>query len=185
MASETTAATPGEARRDGNHSLGHRAARLLLRCLGQSRLDDPLTELLRIVRFALVGVAATITHLGTTVLLIEGLALNPVAASTLGVCVSFWISYYGHQTFSFAVERDHRGYLIRFLVSSVLAFALNLSIVGANTYLLHFPYPLALAVLAVVIPGTSYLLNRFWVFSGGLDKARSNSFPVTTPEATP
>jgi putative flippase GtrA len=146
----------------------------VLRCLGQATLDDPGTELLRIVRFGLVGISATIAHLGTWTLLVELWALNPLLASTLGVCVSFWISYFGHQAFSFAVERDHRAYLVRFLIGSAIAFALNLSIVSINTYLLHWPYQVAQGVLAVVIPATSYLLSRFWIFRSGLARQRDS-----------
>lgn len=144
-----------------------------LRLLGRPGLDDPVTELMRIVRFGLVGVSATVAHLGTWTLLVELWALNSVLASTLGVCVSFWISYFGHQMFSFGVERDHRAYLVRFLIGSAIAFALNISIVSANTYLLHWPYQVAQATLAVVIPATSYVLGRFWIFRSGLDKRRS------------
>lgn len=170
MTAPGTAVIPGPAGR-----LARAGAGLVLRLLGKANLDDPVTELLRVGRFGLVGVSATVAHLGTWTLLVELWSLNSMLASTLGVCVSFWISYFGHQMFSFQVERDHRAYLVRFLIGSAVAFALNLSIVAANTYLLHWPYQVAQGVLAVVIPATSYVLSRFWVFRSGLDDKRRNA----------
>jgi len=161
-------AGPGWGRR-----LARRGAAAILHRLGRADLDDPVTELLRVVRFGLVGGAATAAHMGTTVFLVELFALNPVLASTLGVCVSFWFSYYGHQMFSFAVERDHKAYLVRFMCASAIAFALNISVVSVNNYVLHLPYYFALAVLMVAIPATSYLFSRFWVFRAGLAGQRN------------
>ncbi len=71
------------------------------------------TELLRVVRFGIVGVAATATHVGTTLLLVETAGLSPELATTLGMTLAMWVSYFGHQMFTFGVAADHRTMPIR------------------------------------------------------------------------
>ena len=67
-----------------------------------------------------------------------------------------------------------------------LPFALNIGIASTNTYLLHWPYQVTLAVLAVVISSTSYLLSRFWIFRASLAKQSApSSSTCPSPEAVP
>ena len=132
-------------------------------------------ELGRIVRFGFVGVAATVVYTGTSVAGIEVFGLPPVAASVLGQGVATFVSYFGHVLFSFRVEPSHRLYLMRFLLISVLTFALNIVVTWLIADVLGISPRIAIAVVTVLIPITNYLANRFWVFLPGLRRAAASS----------
>ena len=125
-------------------------------------------ELMRIIRFGVVGVGATATHMGTAVLCVELAGLSPELATTIGMGASMGVSYFGHQMFTFGVKADHRTYVPRFLVSTVIAYLLNVGLVALITEVLDLPYQVAFAVVAVVIPLSNYLIGRLWVFERGL-----------------
>ena len=132
-------------------------------------------ELMRIARFGVVGVGATATHMATAVLCVELAGLSPELATTIGMGASMGVSYFGHQMFTFGVKADHRTYLPRFLVSTVIAYLLNVGLVALITEGLRQPYQLGLAVVAVVIPLSNYLIGRLWVFERGLAASRETA----------
>lgn len=126
------------------------------------------TELRRLGRFGIVGAGATATHMASALLCVELLAFSPELATTLGMTAAMAVSYYGHQTYTFGVRPHHRVYLPRFVVATAAAYVLNVGLVALNTRVLHLPYQVGLAVVALAIPLSNYLFNRLWVFERGL-----------------
>ncbi len=128
-------------------------------------------ELGRIIRFGFVGIAATVVYVGSSFAGIEVFGVPPVAASVLGQVLSTFVSYFGHAVFSFRVEPSHQLYLMRFLLISVLTFALNIIVTWLIADALGLSPRIAIAVVTVLIPIANYLANRFWVFLPGLRRA--------------
>ncbi len=126
------------------------------------------TELMRVLRFGVVGVAATATHVGSTLAFVEYGGVSPELGTTLGMTLAMWVSYFGHQMFTFGVAADHRTYLPRFIVTTIIAYLLNIGLVAGSTHLLGLPYQVGLAVVQVVIPITNYVIGRLWVFERGI-----------------
>ena len=62
----------------------------------------------------------------------------------------------------------HRTYLPRFIVTTVVAYGLNIGLVAAFTHLLGLPYQVGLAVVQVVVPVSNYIIGRLWVFERGI-----------------
>jgi putative flippase GtrA len=135
------------------------------------------TELQRIGRFGLVGVAATLVYAASFALSVKELGVSAVIGTTIGYLLSTIISYFGHQGFSFAVSADHADYLPRFAVLSVSSYGINVGMVAVIVDILQFPYQVAVAVLTVLIPIINYFLNRFWVFRRGIHRLEGGEAP--------
>jgi putative flippase GtrA len=122
-------------------------------------------EALQMIRFGLVGAAATGIHMAVAVGLAVGPGWPPLAANLAAFLVAFLFSFQGHFAWSFAgtgVRR--RAAMVRFLVIALGAFAVNNGILaGLLEAQVVGPVP-ALVCAAVVIPIASYAGARLWAF---------------------
>ncbi len=119
----------------------------------------------RIARFSLVGVLATAVHVTLAYAARGAFDLAPVTANAVGFCGAFLISYFGHHQWTFARTGNHRAHLARFLVVSMLAYALSHFITVAVTGWMHLNYVLALGVILVMVPPANYVFSSFWAFA--------------------
>ena len=138
---------------------------------------DPHMELGRLVRFGLVGIFNFFLYIGVTLTAIEGLHLSPIVGSVIGQCVSVFVLYIGHLRYSFRVEPDHWTFLWRFIVIQIVLSLSNVGMTWLLTSPLALSHRLSIAILAVLIPAMSFLLNRFWVFASGMPMPARNSDP--------
>lgn len=122
-------------------------------------------DLAQLLRFGVVGVAATLTNFVVTVLAIERLGLAPPVAATLAVLVAFGVSYGGHRGFTFRAPRDHRRHLPRFLLAQGAIFALCLAFTGWANDTLHWHHRWVAATVCVLWPLLSFFVARRWVFA--------------------
>lgn len=115
------------------------------------------------IRFGLVGICATLTYLGVS-LVVQRLWGQPLTSSSLGYLASVGISYAGHRSFTFETERPHLTTGPRFLAVSLCGFVLTNLIVAVITEFAGLPFALAAALVAIVIPLFNWVLSRLWVF---------------------
>lgn len=127
-----------------------------------------LNELGRIIRFGVVGVAATLVYAVVSALANEVFVITPVLASIIGQTASMGVSYFGHSLFSFRVKTNHHSYLWRFLIIAAVTFALNGAVTWLIANVLKLSPRVAIATVTVLIPIVNYICNRFWVFIPGL-----------------
>lgn len=118
-------------------------------------------EFWQIVRFGVVGVAASALHIATAAaLLIFWPLIAELWANLAAYSVAFTASLLGHQYFTF---RRH-AQLSRFLAMSLCGFALNNGVLVIALWGgLAGMWAIIPAVL--VAASSSYLLSRVWVFS--------------------
>lgn len=129
--------------------------------------------------FLLTGAMAALTHLLVVVLLVEAGMLAPLIANAGGFAIAFFVSYAGHHRFTFAaLECPHRQGLPRFLLVACSGFLLNESLF-ALLLRARWPYPAALLVALLAVAVLTFLLSRYWAFSGGgrLLNSRTRSKP--------
>jgi putative flippase GtrA len=126
-------------------------------------------EVGRIIRFGIVGVAAALVYAAVTALAVETDVASPIVAAVAGYLIAGFVSYFGHLRFSFAVDPDHHIFARRFLLIAIITFAMNIGITFLLTSVLGMTYRISIVVLTVVLPITSFLCNRFWVFHPGLE----------------
>jgi putative flippase GtrA len=138
-------------------------------------------EFWRLARFSVVGVVATVLHIGVAMTAVAAAGANPTVAAMIGFTAAFAVSYFGHFRFTFAASGRHRDYLLKFAVSSLASLVLSTGMVWVATAILRIDYKPALFALAVIVPVCNYLVNRFWVFlQPGADLRRP--LEIITPE---
>ena len=135
----------------------------------------------RLARFSIVGVVATVLHIGVAMIAVAAMGANPTVAAMIGFTAAFAVSYFGHFRFTFAAPGRHRDYLLKFAVSSLASLVLSTGMVWVATAILGIDYKPSLIALAVIVPVGNYLVNRFWVFlePGG---GSSHTLEIVTPE---
>ena len=130
---------------------------------------------LRIVRFGIVGVAATLTHVGVAQLSHVLLSQPPLLANVIGFLVAFAVSYGGHYHWTFESDLPHRRSLPRFLLVSLSAFIVSEFIVWSATGPLGMPMSIAMGAVAIIVPLTSYIVNHAWTFASALPEQPDTS----------
>ncbi len=114
-------------------------------------------------RFAMVGAAATATHLALAGIAIWLLPdLNQYAANLTGFAAALWVSYFGHTHITFGKS----GSFLRLLIVSCGGFIANnaiLTALNATGFLSGYP---AIVVAVTVVPAGVFLANKYWVFIG-------------------
>lgn len=118
------------------------------------------TEFFKLFRFAVVGVLATIVHMGVA-WLADQAGLDPVMASITGFLPAAAVSYLGHYYFSFRSASSHKVALLRFIALSVGSFSISLLILSA---LEQVAPQAALLVSIAFIPAINFVISRLFVF---------------------
>ena len=123
-----------------------------------------MTELRKVARFAVIGVAATATHVTIGLLLAEGLGMAPFWANFIAFSAAVFVSYFGNLIWTFDMAAARLGRLPRFAVVSLSGLAANQAIVFATVNMAGWNYRVALAIVLLIVPALTYLANRQWVF---------------------
>ena len=124
-----------------------------------------MTELRRQVPlFAVVGVAATLTHVIAALAARELGDLSPLAANFVGYACAVGVSYLGNARFTFRRAVLHGPQFVRFVVVSLAGLALTQGLTWLLAERAGWPFWMALAVVAVAVPALSFVLQRVWAF---------------------
>jgi putative flippase GtrA len=113
--------------------------------------------------FGLVGVMATVTHYLVALGCHEIAGTGLHASNLIGYACAVGVSYFGHGLLTFRVQLDGR-VLRRFVLVSIATFAASAGILAGLEDYLNLPHRLSLAVVVMVIPLISFLLNKLWVY---------------------
>ncbi len=114
-------------------------------------------------RFALVGAAATATHLAVGLIAIAAV-MPPLTANPLAFAVAFAVSFAGHRNWTFArAGVPVRRALPRYGAVALAGLALNEAVLAALLAL--GAAPMGAFTLAVTTAAAStYVLSRTWAF---------------------
>jgi len=125
-----------------------------------------------LLRFASVGVLATLVHAAVYTLCIALTELHAQAANFCGYAIALLVSWAGqrHWTFAHVANADGTSAKFRFLATSLLGYLLNAAWVALVTGILGIAEYYALVGIVFVTPGCIFLLLKFWVF---VDESRS------------
>lgn len=118
-------------------------------------------------RFALVGIAATLTH-SAVALGLHGAGILPALAANLaGFLTAFAVSFTGHHFWSFAALRgagDTAARMRKFFLLAVAGFLINSGTLLGWLELTDWPESLGILVSIAIVPALSFLGARFWAF---------------------
>ena len=107
-------------------------------------------------RFAIVGLAATLTHVAV--------ALSPLQANLAGFIVAVALSFQGHLRVTFQVKAPQQYHLYRFVVLSLASLAISSLITAVGTRN-GGDMRLVMAFVALIVPVASFFIARLWAFA--------------------
>ena len=131
-------------------------------------------EAWQILRFGLVGAAASLTYLAASIALLQ-LGMAPIAVNLAAFAISLALSYLGQYYFTYRAAGAHRMLSRRYAISTAILIA---ACTALHWALLRVSLDPRLASLAVTLtyPALSLLLNHGWVFGRGA-AVRAGSAP--------
>lgn len=122
----------------------------------------PLRELMK---FGIVGGLATVIHASVGLSAVVWFGMSGGTANVIGFASAWWVSFLGHQTFTFAGRADYDRALLRFIVHSVTLFLIAFAITTALTTVFTGLSDGFVPVLAAcIVPVLSFLSSKFFVF---------------------
>lgn len=122
--------------------------------------------LLQLTRFVISGALVTALGVGVYALVALVLRWHPQLGNFLAYAVAVMTGYVVHSRWSFrdhGAERDHRT-KVRFIIVSLISYALNSSWVWLFTKPLHLGPAWPMLPMVFVTPVVTFTLNRQWVF---------------------
>lgn len=115
----------------------------------------------RVVRFAIVGIGATIIHLLVASFLVAYFPqIQIISANAIAFSIAVFFSFLGHSYFTFQVQ----GSLIKFATTAIIGLACN-NIVAYTVLWLSGLKILSVVVGTLAAPVVVYFLSSFWVFT--------------------
>ncbi len=125
-------------------------------------------EMLRVLRFGIVGLTAAAVHYWTVIALVELFDAAPLRANVGGFVVAFWVSYFGHRHWTFSDTREEglgqAASFLRFLSVAVLGFLVNELLFFVLLHTTRMPYYVALAIVVLTVAAMTYVLSKLWAF---------------------
>ena len=119
----------------------------------------------QLVRFGIVGVAATLTHAAIFVGAIEYLGILAVPAVMLAFSVALIVSHLGHHQWTFRSTTSHRESFPRFALVAIFGLGMNTLITWIVVDVLGMWYGIALILGILSVPPLTFLLSRKLVYN--------------------
>ena len=116
--------------------------------------------IVRLFRFGIVGVSATVTHAAILWALVETVQMRPSIATVIGFLVAFNVSYFGHYYFTFRSTEPHRRALPGFAATATAGAVLNWLIFVIGTDVLAWNYWIAFGISIVLVPIFVFFVSR-------------------------
>jgi len=135
-----------------------------------SFFQDFVRLILQYARFGVVGIVASVVHVGLFVFSIEIFGLWEIYANILGFSVAVCVSYFGNLlwTFNHVIESNksvvNKSYLVRFWFVAILGLLLNTLIVYLISEVYHLEYYYSVILMVTATPVVIFTLNKVWVF---------------------
>lgn len=120
--------------------------------------------LVKLLRFGLVGGAATLLYGLFAVALQELFAPPVLLGHALAYHLAIPASYLGQRSFTFRYRGSDRRALKRFLVTAAVAFAISTAAVYGVEAWLGWPYLAGTLITMLVVPLVSFATMLLWVF---------------------
>jgi len=121
------------------------------------------------LRFGLVGLAATATHLAVALSVLH-FGTAPVVANTLGFLVAVNVSIFGHQFFSFPGRVPLLHGALRFVPAAVVGFLLNTVVLVGLVAAHVVPAWASIVIALAVIPLATFGYARLFAYRTRVDR---------------
>jgi putative flippase GtrA len=119
-----------------------------------------------VARFALIGIVSTLTYGASMLGFLQFTTINAIVANPLASLIAFIVSFMGHRYFTFRTGANWWAELGKFTPVALAQLVASQSIVTVTT-LENWNPMIATVVVMFVIPISSYIVNKLWVFRYG------------------
>ena len=119
----------------------------------------------RIIRYGLAGLLATGIYFVSVWILVGRAGVDPVAGAVAATAILVVTSYVVNRAFVFDTNRAHRSAFTRFVIASLLSFAVNSGLMALATKVFSWRYLVGAALTILVVPPMNFVVNQFWTFS--------------------
>ena len=123
-----------------------------------------MTDLSRLIRFCMVGLATAVIHYGILLVGVEQLSMGATIASSAGFIVAVTFNYLMHYSWTFDQPAPHGRTLMRYLVMIGCGFVINGAVMYVASDMLAILYLLSQALAMAAVLTWNYLLANYWVF---------------------
>ncbi len=117
------------------------------------------------LRFGGVGGLATSVHVLSALVSSKVLQLSAQQANLTGFATAVLVSYFAHARFTFRSESSSVEQFLRFVVVAFAGLAVSSLTVALCTEKFGLSLVAAMMAVAVLVPASSFLAMRFWVFT--------------------
>ncbi|MBP5243967.1 MAG: GtrA family protein [Succinivibrio sp.] len=114
-----------------------------------------------LVRFVIVGGAATLVDLAVTTALVFATSLHENIITSVAFITAFWVSYFGHKNFTF--KKD--GSAVAFFILAVSTLVIR-NIIVWGLVLCNIRGLPALITAMVAVTAITYFVAKFKIFKG-------------------
>ncbi|WP_164893037.1 GtrA family protein [Mesorhizobium sp. M7A.F.Ca.US.010.02.1.1] len=124
-------------------------------------------DTLKLARFGLVGIAATILYaaLAAAFSKSERLGFTPIQASLGAYAAATLFSYLAHKYLTFVSGRSHRTEVPRFLLLAATGFAIAYGAPAFMTVKLGLPLVIPVLITCLLVPAINFFVLDRWVFA--------------------
>ncbi|NQY96288.1 MAG: GtrA family protein [Henriciella sp.] len=123
-------------------------------------MNKHLPTLIRLFRFGVIGVLATIVHAAILWILVETAGLRPSIATIFAFLGALNVSYFGHYYFTFRSTEPHRRALPGFVLTAVVGAFLTWLFFVIATEILSWHYWIAFGITIVLVPLFVFFVSR-------------------------
>lgn len=117
----------------------------------------------QLASFGAVGICATVTHVTVAWCAAAGMGSHYLIANLLGAVAAFFVSFLGNALLTFRSSRPLRQSGLRYVVVTLIGYALA-SAIMAVVERLGLPGYVYAGLVLCIVPPTNLALARLWVF---------------------
>ena len=121
-------------------------------------------QLSELLRFAVVGVAATLVHFTVLTIGVELFGIPSVPMNGLAFCTAVFVTYFGQSLWVFRRPDISVARFFRFGTSIIGGLLGNVGMMALAVEILSLPYQIGFVLSVAVVSCATFLLNKFWVF---------------------
>ncbi len=123
-----------------------------------------------LIRFAITGGLATLTHVACYLLLFPALLDTAAAANVVAFTLAVFVSYLGNAYWVFPQNEFRKSQLAKFCLAALTGLALNTLFAWYIVDFRGLSRYLSIALMVGVTPLVVFVLNKFFVFTSDSQK---------------
>ncbi len=128
------------------------------------QIQHYLPEIMRLIRFGIVGVGATLVHIGVALLSLNYIINSPQISNAIGFLVAFIVSFTGQYFWTFKSTKHPLTAVIKFFCVALTGFLGSAALLGYLSAHTEFAQEIKLILSICIIPFITYITGKYFIF---------------------